>query len=544
MVAWLKKLNHQPVMMTILVSLLLTALFLLLNHTPLWHTDIWAHLRFGAWMSEHQRFPEREPFSPWSDDAPYMPFAWLSQVAMWKVYEAGAWLPYRWSWDDASQPGGVDFLRVLNALLVALRYLFLYWAFVRLSGSRLISLLGVVFSIVLCWNSLEVLRPQVWGELCLCVVLFLGCRQPPSRLAVWLTPLIMVLWANLHGSYLNGLLILLGLWASRLFQAIRSAVQSQRVDAFHSAAFRRSLRMLLLSILAVGVFNPLWSFQWFHETLAFAGNSNVRCMDEWQRLQWDTPLGIMFMVSIVVVLLTQWLATIRKVPGINMGHGLLLVCFGVQVVFFQRMFPWWAIICPFVCVGPWTRILGCPPGDGYVSLKHRLMQWAAIAGCLWIGFAWSNVGKVLLHEDITLLDQSLHPATPRLVDRAHDRRVRPGVDTALYAAVHQPGSSIFCSETLGDYLLFAKARPVVIYSHVQLFSPQHWRDCMVVKEGIETWEKYLNKWNCLVVCVEAELHPRLCAAVKASPNWCVLLDETHSSSKPNPKSRLFIAIRK
>ena len=108
----------------------------------------------------------------------------------------------------------------------------------------------------------------------------------------------------------------------------------------------------------------------------------------------------------------------------------------------------------------------------------------------------------------------------------------------------RPGAVIFASETLGDYLYFGGRQPVVAFTHVQLFSEEHWRRCMIVKEGAGNWEKYLQEWNVQVICVEPELHPELVAKVRQSPNWIIKLDETTSGSKPNPKSRHFIAIRK
>src|SRR5438105_2431036 len=45
---------------------------------PLWHSDFWGHLKFGQWIVEHGRLPDREPFSPFSDSsAPYVNFQWL-----------------------------------------------------------------------------------------------------------------------------------------------------------------------------------------------------------------------------------------------------------------------------------------------------------------------------------------------------------------------------------------------------------------------------------------------------------------------------------
>ena len=161
----------------------------------------------------------------------------------------------------------------------------------------------------------------------------------------------------------------------------------------------------------------------------------------------------------------------------------------------------------------------------------------------WIGFTWSTLGNMLLQKEMTPLDRSLHPGTPQLIDQA-SRGKPTGVSPELIAALQRPNSTIFCSETLGDYCLFANTKPVIVYTHVQAFPEQHWRDCMAVKQGEPNWEKLLNQWNTTVVCVEADLHPQLCDLLRRSPNWAIVLDEASSSRKPNPKSRLFIAARK
>lgn len=488
--------------------------------------------------------PTQEPLSQWSENKPFIPTAWLSQVLMWEVYYLGAKLPFRWTWDETAQPGGIDFLRVLHALLVMMRFLFLYCAFFRWSGSRLCSFLGILLSLTLSWNHLDVLRPQVWGELCLAIMLFLVCRTPPTRLATWLVPLLLVFWCNLHGSFLNGLLVLLGLLVGRLLSAVRRCYQGEGGAAFHSPALRRTFRMLFYSILAVGIFNPYFSFRWYRVTLSFAQNANVQTMDEWQRLEWNSPQGKVFLASLCIVVVTQLVAMRQKLPGITIGHGLLLLCFGLQVVFFQRMLPWWAILCPLVCVGPWARILAASPVMApRPAIRNAMLALVVMTSC-WITIAWSTMGPLIIDEVITERGLSLHPATPCLLDLAAERRLRKGVDPLLYQALHRPDATIFSSETLGDYLFFCRRTPVIAYTHVQHFSSDHWHKCLVVKEGIETWQQYLEQWNVQVVAVEAELHPNLCEQLRHSTKWKVVLDEAGSTSKPNPKARLFIAARK
>src|SRR4051812_17187416 len=59
---------------------LLAGVFLILCHVPLWHTDIWVHLRLGQWIVEHQQMPARDPFCPFADPTAAAPYpGWLGQ---------------------------------------------------------------------------------------------------------------------------------------------------------------------------------------------------------------------------------------------------------------------------------------------------------------------------------------------------------------------------------------------------------------------------------------------------------------------------------
>src|SRR4051812_33536304 len=63
---------------------MLAAVFLFVDSVPLWHTDVWAHAKFGEWIVREGHLPEHEPFTPWSDPAaPYVSSAWLSQVVFY-----------------------------------------------------------------------------------------------------------------------------------------------------------------------------------------------------------------------------------------------------------------------------------------------------------------------------------------------------------------------------------------------------------------------------------------------------------------------------
>src|SRR5262245_36462064 len=46
---------------------LLGGIVILYSWFPLWHTDIWGHLKFGQWIVEHRELPEREPLCEFAD---------------------------------------------------------------------------------------------------------------------------------------------------------------------------------------------------------------------------------------------------------------------------------------------------------------------------------------------------------------------------------------------------------------------------------------------------------------------------------------------
>src|SRR5262245_27406657 len=70
----------------------LAFVFFYISHDKVWHTDVWAHLRFGEYVLKEGRLPQRETFSGdfVDQEQPYLNFQWLAQTAGYFVYELGA----------------------------------------------------------------------------------------------------------------------------------------------------------------------------------------------------------------------------------------------------------------------------------------------------------------------------------------------------------------------------------------------------------------------------------------------------------------------
>ena len=142
--------------------------FVFLCFVPLWHTDIWAHLKFGQWILQHGRLPDADPFCFFSDADSTPHHGWLSQAIFYALFHAGELL----AGGDRLQrlAGGVELLRLSHALIVTLRCLVLLAAFRRSSGSLPLACLALAVMLLLSVGNIAILRPQVLGELCFAMV--------------------------------------------------------------------------------------------------------------------------------------------------------------------------------------------------------------------------------------------------------------------------------------------------------------------------------------------------------------------------------------
>jgi hypothetical protein len=169
------------------------------NPRSLLDGDTFWHLASGAWMLEHGRVPHVDPFSFTHGGQPWVPHEWLSEVIMTLVFRAAGWT------------GIVVLFGLAAALSMALLL------------SRLGRWLGPIALGVTAWLVIGCLwvglftRPHL---LALPIMIFwtgemlaAGAenRAPP----LWLAGL-LVLWANLHGSFVFGALVAAPLAAEAL----------------------------------------------------------------------------------------------------------------------------------------------------------------------------------------------------------------------------------------------------------------------------------------------------------------------------------------
>lgn len=193
------------------------ALALINGRTLLGDSDTYWHIAVGQWILDHNAFPRVDFYSYTKAGEPWISSSWLSQVLLAVSYNLAGWT------------GPI----VLAAACIATTFAML----TRILGQRIPASLAVVVTLLALLLSVQHLlaRPHV---LVLPVMLawtygLLSASERGSAPSFWLLPLI-ALWANLHGGFVFGLVLIGACALDALWNADRAARMSL---ALHWAGF-------------------------------------------------------------------------------------------------------------------------------------------------------------------------------------------------------------------------------------------------------------------------------------------------------------------
>jgi hypothetical protein len=446
--------------------------------------------------------------------------------------------------------GGAVLLRTALALLLALRCQVLLLAFRRLGAPFPLACLLLVVMLAASVGHITVMRPQALGELCFALVLFALSRPVLSRLALVGLPVVLALWANVHGSYPSGL-VLLGLFlAGRIVSACWAAGSLNPLRALADTQARRLLLALLLSTAAVACLNPHGAAI-LRETALLGRHPNVRFMDEWQPMDFSKPgaLAMIYVGSLVALATLQLLSARWPSPA----RVLVLAAFAAGPLFHLRMMIWWFMVAAWLLAAQWPGVRAQLPARWLAvrtvpSLRKTLLAVVLVLILLSLSpaFGWATSGRPTPRE------RALFAGTPWMLADQLANPDRPGELPELAAALQEryPGGRLtgclFASETLGDYLVWelAPAADVFLYTHVHLFPFEVWRDCAAVKFGAANWKEVLDGRRVNLLVFEPDQYPRLHELVRQDADWLVVLDESGSPAKRDTRAQHFVALRK
>ncbi len=493
----------------VLGALGLALLFIWFTHLPVWHTDVWAHLRFGEYIVTQGKLPEREMFSGELADqeSPYINYQWLAQAGAYWLFDLGRRLAA--PNEEAQLAAGALLLSTAHGIILCLRFVLLLVAFHRLTRSFSWALVGLalVFATAV-FSHLWILRPQILGEMGFAALLVALSRPVLSRRAFLLVPAILVLWANCHGSFPMGFILLGVVLAGQVLEVV---IRQGRETGLHLAEMLRALLtdpqvqsllgVIILSLVAVAVLNPHGPMLFLH-SYRLQSNPNIPTMEEWKPVPVKSLSGYTFLATLALLV-----PLLRKSPArFTATQVLLLLVFGLQSLAHARILVWWSMVFPWVVL-PHLQAWGA-------QAFPNLLREAAPPNLRWTLGSLVGVPLLLLYSGP--LQWLVFHSPPEAVRRV---TAETPVQVArelrkVYAADHEGklGRCIFTSETMGDYLFWdLRLDPpvhVFCYTHVHLFTREHWQQALAVKSGEPGWQQILDEHHVEFIVLEPYRYSR------------------------------------
>jgi hypothetical protein len=222
--------------------------------------DVWWHLAAGRWIVGHRAVPHADTLSYMSAGRPWINLQWLYEVLLYALY----------------QVGGAGALVLAAALLFGLATAVLVCN-LRLAVTPLGAAVIGAWVTAIAQERFSV-RPEMASFLLVQALLwvFATARRDEGR-RLWLVPLLMLLWVNVHTLFMIGIFIILchmaGVVAARVPLLPRAW---QEGSVLTPAARRRVLLAGTVSVL-VTVVNPYFTDGALYpfRLLTYFGHSNV-----------------------------------------------------------------------------------------------------------------------------------------------------------------------------------------------------------------------------------------------------------------------------
>lgn len=265
------------------------------------------------------------------------------------------------------------------------------------------------------------IRVQVVSWLLFSILISVSMRDEIWQKAKFIAPLIFLLWANVHGSFLAGIVALFLILVLRLFR-------TKRFVAFDWLIF--------LACIAATFINPYQSGVW-REAWSSASDSKLR----WSIVEWMPALMVFDFSMIMFISLSLSLAWRyrRKYQLEEIG---LYLFFLAQAILSRRHLPLWVVVAvPFTIEG--FYFLSREASKYKFGLERFLIlykiTWVASLAAFCVGIVFAIVGASYLN------DEEFYPkeAVAYLFDNPPQGEVFSEYGWGGYLVWKMPGRKVF-----------------------------------------------------------------------------------------------------
>jgi hypothetical protein len=457
------------------VALTVAAAFIGPASSPIGLPDVYWTLLTGTWMASHGALLEFDPFTSAPHvSGPILNVQWLADLVFHE-------------WDAL---GGLPLVITGTAVVVGTTFALLLAAAVTASGQLRVSCVVVWLAYVLGSSNLSP-RPQTlaYPIFALFLLALMRAEWRKDNRLLWLLPPMTALWANLHGSFFTGF-VLLGCAAAGRLLTTRSLLAA------------RPYIITLVACVLASLVNPYGPGALLY-VATIGSNPIIRdLVTEWAPTTVSWHEGIIFFSSL---LLLGGLA-LKSRLRLTATEILLLLAFGYLAWSSVRAIVWWGLAFAPVL----ARLLGSVLPNRMPSGRDRpLINGLILVTIAFVAFVSLPWNKALL---------PFLPAN-KLGFFTDDTPVAVGD----YLRTHDPPATglMLDDQNWGGYLEWAAwpRHQVFLDGRIELHPPQVWFDYLDVVFPSTRWRALLDQYDISYMVLSKDEHPDLVADVRQTPGW-------------------------
>jgi hypothetical protein len=428
---------------------------------PMIDSDTWWHLRTGQWILEHRSLPEVDRFSFTRSGTVWYYPGWLSEVLMTGVVSI------------AGLPG-------LNLLFTFLVVLSMVIIFLTMRGDpylRAAILVLAAGASEIYWGA----RPQVFTFLFgACFFLCLREFLQGKRNFLWLLPILMVFWVNIHGGFVVGfILVLLAVVGQGLqFLSTRGPRSPEQIRRVLWVIGTGLACFIACAINPYGIKIVAYPFQ----TVSIHFLQNF--IQEWQSPNfhyWDAQLFL-------VLFFITWAAIAFSPKPMEKGDFFFLAVISYMGFVAWRNTYLLSIVAPSIILDygqPLIESLFPKWNPGVVASKVQSFTNSIVLAGLTVG----------------VLAFSFYSNTPASIEASIRRQIP--VDAVNFLSQNPGWGRILNSYNWGSYLLWnLPAYPVFVDGRTDLYNDEILNQYLTFVNAQAGWQEILQQWDIHVVFLE------------------------------------------
>jgi hypothetical protein len=474
----------------LVVSIALLAVFTMAVRVSA-DTDTWWHLGAGRWMVENRQILTADPFSLTRAGQPWTNPSWLAQLLLYGTYRF------------AGLPG----LNVLTALMVTLAFACI-WPLMDGPGLlRAFVLVAAATVSGVYWSA----RPQILSFALAGACLLLLEKGRTDRRWWMALPLLLALWANIHGGFIIGLLLIGIYLGGELIEAatdrLAGGVAWGTIWTQRKSVLLTLLALLLVSAACVSL-NPYGPRLLGYPVQTLSIGTLQTAIDEWQSPDFHRQDTLPFLGFLLGTMLLIAVSPKRKT-----GREVLLFAAlaGMALVARRNIALFALCLAPAMARHAWA-VLGSLTGTKRTFDSRPVRSGAA---------RLVNLGLLGILA-VAAAAKMIEPLSAQR--NAQAVRDQQPVGAIQYLKGTRPDGPLFNSYTWGGYLIWDVWPEYLTYvdGRTDLFDDQVLSDYLAVWNGEEGWEEILGTSGVRLALIEP--HAPVVGEMKAA-GWRLLYSD-------------------